>query len=140
MTKVSFKVNKGNKSGDFGYSPLNRGCPLNTGFTVLYLYLSKPRLKGELRKQQYNVTLFGTRNSSLANATIYVSLQFLLCFNLNLRAISEYKPPWACIWRGDLSEGFLGYFIYLEWLILRYVYHLSFLLHIKNIFLSIFLP
>ena len=24
----------GNKFGDFGYSPLNRGCPLNTGFTV----------------------------------------------------------------------------------------------------------
>ena len=28
----------------------------------------------------------------------------LLCFILNLRAISEYKPPW-----GDLSEGFLHY-------------------------------
>ena len=24
--KVSFKVNKGNKFGDFGYCPLNRGC------------------------------------------------------------------------------------------------------------------
>ena len=32
--KVSFKVNKGNKFGDFGYCPLNIGCPLNTGFTV----------------------------------------------------------------------------------------------------------
>ena len=31
LLKVSFKVNKGNK---FGYCPLNRGCPLNTGFTV----------------------------------------------------------------------------------------------------------
>ena len=30
----------------------------------------------------------------------------LLCFILNLRAISEYKPPGACIWRGDLLEGF----------------------------------
>ena len=30
LTKVSFKVNKGNKFGDFGYCPLNRGCPLNT--------------------------------------------------------------------------------------------------------------
>ena len=29
LTKVSFKVNKGNKFGDFGYCPLNRGCPLN---------------------------------------------------------------------------------------------------------------
>ena len=30
LIKVSFKVNKGNKSGDFGYCPLNRGCPLHT--------------------------------------------------------------------------------------------------------------
>ena len=29
-----FKVNKGNKFGDFGYCPLDRGCPLHTGFTV----------------------------------------------------------------------------------------------------------
>ena len=35
LIKVSFKVNKGNKFGDFGYCPLNRGCPLNTGFTVI---------------------------------------------------------------------------------------------------------
>ena len=35
LIKVSFKVNKGNKFGDFGYCPLNRGCPLNTGFTVV---------------------------------------------------------------------------------------------------------
>ena len=33
--KVSFKVNKGNRLGDFGYCPLNRGCPLNTGFTAV---------------------------------------------------------------------------------------------------------
>ena len=30
LIKVSFKVNKGNKFGDFGYCPLNRGCPLHT--------------------------------------------------------------------------------------------------------------
>ena len=36
LIKVSFKVNKRNKFGDFGYCPLNRGCPLNTGFTVLF--------------------------------------------------------------------------------------------------------
>ena len=30
LIKVSFKVNKGNKFGDFGYCPLNRGRPLNT--------------------------------------------------------------------------------------------------------------
>ena len=34
LIKVSFKVNKGNKFGDFGYCPLNRRCPLNTGFAV----------------------------------------------------------------------------------------------------------
>ena len=30
LIQVLFKVNKGNKFGDFGYFPLNRGCPLNT--------------------------------------------------------------------------------------------------------------
>ena len=35
LIKVSFKVNKGNKFWDFGYCPLNRGCPLNSGFTVV---------------------------------------------------------------------------------------------------------
>ena len=33
LKKTSFQVNKGNKFGD--YCPLNRGCPLNTGFIVL---------------------------------------------------------------------------------------------------------
>ena len=37
LIKVSFKVNKGDKFGDLGYCPLNRGCPLNTGFTVIKL-------------------------------------------------------------------------------------------------------
>ena len=32
LIKVSFKVHKGNKFGDFGYCLLNRGCPLNTVF------------------------------------------------------------------------------------------------------------
>ena len=36
-----------------------------------------------------------------------VNVQFLLCFILNLRTISEYKPRGACIWRGNLSEVFL---------------------------------
>ena len=34
LIKFSFKVSKGNKFGDLGYCPLNRGCVLNTGFTV----------------------------------------------------------------------------------------------------------
>ena len=37
LITVSFKVNKGNKFWAFGYCPLNRGCPLNTGFTVLFV-------------------------------------------------------------------------------------------------------
>ena len=55
----------------------------NSAMQVLCLYgkrKSTPRVKGELRKQPYTVTLFdcnhfhGTRNSSLANAKIYVLL------------------------------------------------------------------
>ena len=73
---------------------------------------SKPRLKSELRKQQHTVTLFD--RSHLAHVRHVVLWQMqnfmcyskLLCFILNLRAISEYKPPGACIWRDDLSEGF----------------------------------
>ena len=38
LIEVSFQVNKGNKFGDFGYWPLNRGCPLNTGFTVSWVF------------------------------------------------------------------------------------------------------
>ena len=30
LIKVSFTENEGNKFGDFGYCPLNRGCPVNT--------------------------------------------------------------------------------------------------------------
>ena len=38
-----------------------------------------------------------------------VTVQFSLFLILNLRTISKYKPPGACIWRGDLLEGFLCY-------------------------------
>ena len=38
--KVSFKVNKENKFGDFGYCPLNRGWPLKAGYTV-FPFLNK---------------------------------------------------------------------------------------------------
>ena len=47
---------------------------------------------------------FGTRNSSLTNAKIYVFL-YSFCF---LRAISKYKPQEAYICRGDLREGFFA--------------------------------
>ena len=76
---------------------------------------SKPKDCSELRKQhlEYTVTLFDCNH--LAHVikvygkckNLCVTVQFLLCFILNLRAISEYKPQWACIWRGDLSEGFV---------------------------------
>ena len=43
-------------------------------------------------------------------------MQKLMCyctdfalFYFEFEAISEYTPPGACIWRGDLSEGFLRY-------------------------------
>ena len=38
-----------------------------------------------------------------------VTVQFFLCFILNLRAISESKPQGACTWRSDLFEDFLSY-------------------------------
>ena len=40
---------------------------------------------------------------------LYVSVLFLRCFILYLRAISKNKPPGAYIWRGSLTEGFLCY-------------------------------
>ena len=60
-----------------------------------------------------------------------VTAQCLLCFILKLRAISKYKPPGTCIWRGDLSEGFLRYKfgggggLYLEGLIFRILRHMA---------------
>ena len=41
LIKISFKVNKGKNFGDFGYCPLNIGCPLNTGFTVINSFISQ---------------------------------------------------------------------------------------------------
>ena len=35
--------------------------------------------------------------------------RFLLCFILYLRELSNFKPPGAYIWRGDLTEVFLRY-------------------------------
>ena len=89
----------------------------NSAMQELCLYRprkSKPKDYSELRKQhlEYTVTLFDCNH--LAHVikfygkckNLCVTVQFLLCFILNLRAISEYKPQGACIWRGDLSEGF----------------------------------
>ena len=60
-------------------------------------HLCKPRVS-ELRKQQYTVTRL---------QSFYHAVVLLLCFILNLRAISKYKPPEAYIWRGDLTGGSL---------------------------------
>ena len=75
---------------------------------------SRPRVKSELRKQQYTVTPFDC--NLLAHVIVLrpmqnlcVIVQFLLCFILNLRAISKYKPLGAYILRGYLTEGFLRY-------------------------------
>ena len=56
---------------------------------------SKPRVKSELQKQQYTVTLFDCRHLSHVtvlwqiDAKYYVTVQFLLCFILNMRAVSK---------------------------------------------------
>ena len=75
---------------------------------------SRPRLKSEIRKQQYTMTLFDYNH--LVHVTVFWQMQKFMCyctvfalFSVNLRAISEYKPPEAFVWRGDLSEGFLRY-------------------------------
>ena len=90
---------------------------------------SKPRLKCELCKKQYTVTLFDFNHWAHV-IVLCVTVQFFLCFILNLRAISEYKPPGACIWRGDLSKGFLrcelgGGGLYLEGLIFRILRYMA---------------
>ena len=57
---------------------------------------------------------------------------FLLCFILDLRAISEYKPAGAYILRGNCKEGFLalqvweGLIKYLEGLIFGILRYLQF--------------
>ena len=54
--------------------------------------------------------LIGLAYSWKANKKkLCVTVPFLLCFILCLRAISKSKPPGAYIWRGDLTEGFLPY-------------------------------
>ena len=75
---------------------------------------SRPRVKSALREQQYTVTPFDC--NLLAHVIVLwpmqnlcVIVQFLLCFILNLRANSKYKPLGAYILRGYLTEGFLRY-------------------------------
>ena len=62
-----------------------------------------------MQKHQYTMTLLDCNHLAHVIALCIATVQVLFCFILNLRAISEYKPLRACIWRGDLSEGFLSY-------------------------------
>ena len=64
-------------------------------------------MKSELRNQQLTVTLSDC--NYLAHVLVLLGVQFFLCYILNLRAISEYKPHWAYIRRGDLTERFFRY-------------------------------
>ena len=84
---------------------------------VLCLYgkrKSTPRVKGELRKQPYTVTLFdcnhfhGTRNSSLANAKIYVLLYsfYFALFFLFFEDNFQVQAPRDLYLEGRFKAGF----------------------------------
>ena len=73
----------------------------------------KPRLKSELSKQQYTVTLCDCNHLTHVIVlfakckNLCVTGQFLLCFILDLRAISEYRPPGV-----DLEARIIGFLRY----------------------------
>ena len=70
----------------------------------------KAKSEEEPRKQQLTVTLSDYKHlADMKYKNLYITVPFLLCFILYLRALSKYKPPGAYIWRGDLTEGFLRY-------------------------------
>ena len=75
----------------------------------------KAKSEEEPRKQQLTVTLSDYKHLADMKQffgkykNLYVTVPFLLCFILYLRALSKYKPPGAYIRRGDLTEGFLRY-------------------------------
>ena len=63
LTKVLFKVNKGNKFGDFGY------CPLNAGFTVSAFLLTSAW--SSIGKKY--------RNNRTQLSIFFVDKKFVLC-------------------------------------------------------------
>ena len=75
----------------------------------------KAKSEEEPRKQQLTVTLSDykhladTKQFFSKYKTVYVTVPFLLCFILYLRALSKYKLPGAYIRRCDLTKGFLRY-------------------------------
>lgn len=69
-----------------------------------------PRRKSEIRKQQYTMTLFDYNHLVYVKVLWQMQKFMSFCtvfalFILNLRAISAYKPPGACVWRDDFSEA-----------------------------------
>ena len=75
---------------------------------------SNRRLKSELHKQQYTVTLYDCNH--LAHVTVLWQMQnlcltvlLLLSYISNLMAIKfQVQDQGACIWRGDLLEVFFA--------------------------------
>ena len=85
---------------------------------VLCLYYyglrkSNRRLKSELHKQQYTVTLYGCNHQAHVIHVVIgkcknlcLTVQLILSFILNLMAIKfRVQDQGACIWRGVYMEG-----------------------------------
>ena len=92
LIRVSFKANKGNKFGDFGYCPLNRGCPLNTGFTV-FTFFREVRAALEIAYVQKSPISFvargkGSLRNAVANRVPAARWQGIL-FRINCEIISS---------------------------------------------------
>ena len=70
-----------------------------------------PRLKSKISKQQYTMTLIDYKHLVHVKVLWQMPKFMSYCtvfavFVLNLRAISAYKPPGACVCRGDLRYEF----------------------------------
>ena len=72
---------------------------------------SKPRVKSGLRKQQCTVTFwlqsFDTRNSSLANAKIHVTVQVFALLDFQFEGNSKYRPR-RLIFERRFNRGFFS--------------------------------
>ena len=72
---------------------------------------SKPRVKSGLRKQQCTVAFwlqsFDTRNSSLANAKIHVTVQVFALLDFQFEGNSKYRPR-RLIFERRFNRGFFS--------------------------------
>ena len=111
---------------------------------VLFLYGTrkpKPRIKWTTTQtamycETFWLQAFGTRNSSLTNAKVYVLLYSLILFNFEFEGNFQVQAPGACIWRGDLREDFLRYEVgglYLEGLIHEEAYFQNFTVTLRYV-------